>query len=73
MRFSSLSFLAIAVLLLSPAPAQAYLDPVTGSFLIQGLIGLIAAILVGVKKIRQWILVKLGFRKLDKKPGAGEK
>lgn len=43
--------------------AIAYLDPVTGSFLIQGLIGLVAAILVGIKRVRQKVLELLGFRK----------
>ena len=59
-----LSFAIIAsFLLLSSAPAHAYLDPITGSFLIQGLIGVIAAIMVGVKRVRQKLLELLGFRK----------
>lgn len=33
-------------------PAHAYLDPVTGSLLVQGLIALVAGIVAGVKSVR---------------------
>ncbi len=38
------------------APAYAYIDPVTGSFVIQGLIAGIMAVVAGVRSIRQRIL-----------------
>lgn len=38
-------------------PAHAYLDPVTGSLLVQGLIAAIAGILAGVKSVRTRIIV----------------
>jgi hypothetical protein len=37
-------------------PAYAYLDPVTGTFLIQGLIAGIAACLAGIRSIRERII-----------------
>lgn len=37
-------------------PAYAYLDPVTGTFLIQGLIAGIAACLAGIRSIRERIV-----------------
>jgi hypothetical protein len=55
--------LVAGLLTLHSTAASAYLDPVTGSFLIQGLIGLVAAILVGIKRVRQKVLELLGFRK----------
>ena len=33
-------------------PAHAYLDPVTGSLIVQGLVALIAGVVAGVKSIR---------------------
>jgi hypothetical protein len=39
-------------LLLSGVPAYAYLDPVTGSLIVQGLVALIAGIIAGIKTIR---------------------
>lgn len=46
-------FIALLIALLASAfPAYAYLDPVTGSLVIQGLIALIAGILAGVKSVR---------------------
>lgn len=50
--------IALCVALLAPAlPAYAYLDPVTGSLVIQGLIALIAGVLAGVKSVRARILI----------------
>jgi hypothetical protein len=37
-------------------PAYAYLDPVTGTFLVQGLIAGIAACLAGIRSIRERII-----------------
>lgn len=50
--FLSVSALYVAAI----APAHAYLDPVTGSLIIQGLIALIAAIVAGVKSVRDKIV-----------------
>lgn len=50
-----LSLMAPAALLLLPLPALAYLDPVTGSFVIQGLIAGIAAVLASIRSFRQKI------------------
>lgn len=44
------SFLTLFVA--TTAPAYAYLDPITGSLIIQGLIALVAAIVAGVKSVR---------------------
>ncbi len=41
--------LAITLLLIFPAPSFAYLDPATGSMIIQGIIGAVAGLLVAVK------------------------
>ncbi len=41
--------MVITLLLILPAPSFAYLDPATGSMIIQGIIGAIAGLLVAVK------------------------
>jgi hypothetical protein len=41
---------------LATAPAYAYIDPVTGSVLIQGLIGGAAAILASIRSVREKVL-----------------
>ena len=41
-------------------PAYAYLDPITGSFLVQALIGGFAAALVAIRRVREKILSLLG-------------
>lgn len=49
--------LTLCVLLLAlSAPAEAYLDPVTGSLFIQGLVALVAGVVAGVKTIRLRII-----------------
>ena len=47
-RFFALTALFVA----TTSPAHAYLDPITGSLIIQGLIALVAAIVAGVKSVR---------------------
>ena len=42
-------------------PAYAYLDPVTGSLVIQGLIALLASVLASVKSVRLKILALVSF------------
>lgn len=69
MRFTLGQILLIAVSAISPATAFAYIDPGTGSVLIQGIIAAIAA--VGVTLKLYWHRV-IGFfrRKAAKDPGA---
>ena len=47
---------AFTLLIAISGPAHAYLDPVTGSLIVQGLVALIAGIVAGVKTVRQKIL-----------------
>jgi hypothetical protein len=49
------TLLAAALVWLMPADAHAYLDPATGSILVQGLIGAIAAIGVFYGRIRDGV------------------
>jgi len=51
------SFAFFVAFLASALPAYAYLDPVTGSLVVQGLIALIAGALAGVKSVRARLLV----------------
>lgn len=55
---------ALAVLLLASAPAHAYLDPGTGSMILQGLIAGIAAGLMVLKLY--WYKIKAFFRREHK-------
>lgn len=45
------------------SPALAYIDPVTGSFLLQALIGGFAAAMVAIRRVREKIMGLLGLRK----------
>jgi hypothetical protein len=54
MRCKNLSVLLI--LISFSAPALAYLDPVTGSLIIQGLIALVVSVIAGIKSIRNRIV-----------------
>lgn len=47
---------ALIMLLSISSPAHAYLDPVTGSLIIQGLVALIAGIIASVRSVRQKII-----------------
>lgn len=49
----------VVVTLALSRPAHAYLDPVTGSLIVQGLIALVAGVLAGVKTIRVRFLAAL--------------
>lgn len=51
--------------LVMTSPALAYIDPVTGSFLLQAIIGGFAAVLVAVRRVREKILGFLGLRKAE--------
>lgn len=58
-------FIPLLVLLLLPVPAFAYLDPGTGSLLVQGLIAAIAGGLMFVRG--KWLFVKDLFGRLFRK------
>ena len=64
--------LVLAALLLIASPAQAYLDPGTGSMLLSALIGVVAAVGLGLKMF--WYRVVGLFRgtKGDTGPGGAE-
>lgn len=47
---------AFCILLIVTQPAYAYLDPVTGSFIVQGIVGGIAAIMVGFRSFREKVI-----------------
>ena len=50
----------IAVVLLLPAPAFAYLDPTTGSMLISAIVGLFASLVLAIKTY--WYRIKSFFK-----------
>lgn len=58
-----MKYTLIAILLLISQPAWAYLDPGTGSMLLQVILGGIAAIGVALKLFWHKIRVALGFNK----------
>ena len=49
-------------------PAFAYLDPITGSFLIQGLIAGVVAVLAAIRQVRERVLALFRLRKPDPAP-----
>ena len=53
MKTKQLVLIAVSSIFIHIPNAMAYLDPVTGSFLIQGLVGGIAAVMVAFKNVRQ--------------------
>jgi hypothetical protein len=57
-----------AAFLCLAAPAHAYLDPVTGSLLVQGLVAVIAGVVAGVKSVRRKVVA--GVRALFRQKGA---
>ena len=61
-----MKYLLIAILLLITPPAWAYLDPGTGSMLLQVILGGIAAVGVALKLFWHKIRVALGFGKSGK-------
>ena len=58
-RIRAISIAVLAIFFLSASPASAYLDPGTGSLLLQGVIGAIAGLLVALKLY--WTRVKKFF------------
>lgn len=63
--------MVIALLLIFPAPSFAYLDPATGSMIIQGIIGAVAGLFVAVKLY--WGKVTSFFSRKDKTETSDEK
>lgn len=64
MSAGMVSFFIAGWLIVSFAgPAFAYLDPVTGSFLIQGIIAGAVAVLAAIRSVRERVLTVFGFRK----------
>ena len=70
MKHIAKTFPMVAVLLLFPMSAHAYLDPGAGSVLIQGILGAVAAIGVALKLYWHRILKLLGLRKSKDEVGA---
>ena len=55
------------------SPAYAYLDPITGSFLLQAIVGGFAAVLMAVRRVREKVLGLIGLRKADAEPSQASK
>jgi len=64
--------LSLALLLLGPDPAWAYLDPGSGSMLLQVLLGGVAGAVVLLRLYWRRLLVALGLRKDDGGGADGE-
>ena len=62
-RLSTIAWAAICIALMSESPAQAYLDPGTGSLLLQLLLGGVAGLLTILKLY--WKQIKSFFAKGD--------
>ena len=58
-QIGAVSVITLALLMASSMPALAYLDPGTGSMILQGLIGLVAGALVAIKIY--WAKIRLFF------------
>lgn len=65
MKTISPIFLAVFLLLVYTRPAQAYLDPGSGSMLLQLLLGGIAGVLLALKLFWHHILSAFGIRKKE--------
>lgn len=69
MTFRTLcAFFTLLLLASLSLPARAYLDPGTGSAILQGVLGALAAIAVVAKLYWHRLLVLLGVRKPTRKP-----
>ena len=68
MKNSAIVAFVFAFTLLSVTPALAYLDPVSGSLLIQGVLAVLAAIMTFFGNFRKKIIkfFQLGLKKLKK-------
>jgi len=64
------AFATLALFASLSAPAHAYLDPVTGTLLLQGALALFAAVVAGVKKVRMRFIAMI--RSLLGRPAPAE-
>ena len=64
------AIIIIALSLLSASPSYGYLDPATGSMLLQGLLAIIATIITTLSLY--WRKIKNVFSKIIKKPNGDE-
>lgn len=71
MSFTKTMLAALALFVVLTGPAFAYIDPSSGSVILQGIIAGIAAIVLTAKLWWHRLLVMLGIRKRTLKPGAG--
>ncbi len=58
-------FLGLVYVVVFASPAHAYIDPVTGSFVLQAIIGGFAAALVAIRRVREKILGFFGIGKSE--------
>jgi hypothetical protein len=65
-------FIAAWLVVSVSSPAFAYLDPMTGSFLIQGLIAGAVAVMAAVRSVRERVLTLLGLRKPESQEKTSE-
>jgi len=63
MDMKDLILLSGLLLIVTSSQAHAYIDPVTGSFVIQAIVGGIAAAMVAIKRVRMKLLSFLGVSK----------
>lgn len=56
---------AFIVLLVLPSHVYAYIDPVTGSFILQGLVAAFAAVMVFFRSVREKVLGLFGKKSSD--------
>jgi hypothetical protein len=59
---------ALAILLMWPSAAHAYLDPVTGSFLLQGALAGLIALGVTFRKFWRRVLERIGVASRSRSP-----
>jgi hypothetical protein len=71
MSFTRKMLAVLALFVVLTGPAFAYIDPSSGSVVLQGIIAGIAAIVLTAKLWWHRLLVMLGIRKRTLKPGAG--
>ncbi len=68
MRFNSLIFILVLFFIGYIPEAHAYIDPGTGSAIVQGVLGALAALVLTVRLWWHRLLVLLGIRKRISKP-----
>lgn len=71
MRRTSVLVLVVGMLVWSETTAEAYLDPGSGSMLVQLLLGGVAGVLVIINLLWRRLLDRLGISRQDRSNGAG--